>query len=100
MDAKKDSRHVLFVAALTAAAGVFSASAAAMPAPASIDAVGRSSDWLLKHGLGAAPKVVVGRDVNTVPGRASNDAWRASRTGTGMQSVTVESRNIGTLGRA
>jgi hypothetical protein len=100
MDAKKDFRHLLLVATLTTAAGVFSGSTLAMPPLASIDAVGRSSDWMLRHGLGAAPKVVVGRDVNAVSGRASNDAWRASRTGAGMQSITVESRNIRTLGRA
>lgn len=100
MEAKQDFRHVLFAAALAAAAGVFSGSALAMPTPAGTDAFGRSSDWMLRHGLGVTPKVVVGRDVNAVPGRASNDASSAGRAGTGMRSITVESRNTGTLGRA
>jgi hypothetical protein len=39
------------VATLAAATGVFFASSIGMPMPAGIDALGRSGDWMLKHGL-------------------------------------------------
>jgi hypothetical protein len=96
MDAKRVFGHAFVVAALAAAAGMFSGSALAMPTPAGIDAVGRSSDWLVRHGLGVTPRLAAGRDVNGVPGRASNDAWR---TGTAVRSISVQSRNIRTFGR-
>lgn len=99
MDARKDIRHVLFVAALAAAAGVFSANAFAMPAPTSIDAVGRSSDWILRHGLATTPKVDVGRDVNEVSGRASIQAMPAGKAAA-RGSATVEHRDIAIFGRA
>jgi len=99
MNAKRDIRirHALFVATLAVAAGVFSANSFGMPTPLSVDALGRSSDWLLKHDLSRVPSVAVERDVNGVSGRASMQSLPSRKAG--AQSVTIESRDIRTFGR-
>ena len=101
MDTKRDTRirHVLFVATLAIAAGVFSANSFGMPTPAGVDALGRSSDWMLSHGLGTVPKVALGRDVNGTPGRAGPVGQPAGRDAA-VKSVTAEPRSIGIFGRA
>lgn len=100
MNARKDIRSALLVATLATAAGVFSGSSFGMPMPAGIDALGRSSDWMLQHGLAKAPKVVAGRDVNGVFGRASGQALPSETARGAVKAVTIEPRDIATFGRA
>lgn len=101
MNARKDIRSALLVATLATAAGVFSGSSFGMPMPAGIDALGRSSDWMLQHGLAKAPKkVVAGRDVNGVFGRASGQALPSETARGAVKAVTIEPRGIATFGRA
>ncbi len=99
MNARKEIRSVLFGASLALVAGVFSASSFGMPAPAGVDALGRSSGWMASHDLGAVPKVAVGRDVNSVSGRAGARMLPARKAGASTESVTIESRDIRTFGR-
>jgi hypothetical protein len=75
---------------LTVAAGVFSGSSFGMPMPAGIDALGRSIDWMLQHGLAKAPRVVAGRDVNVVFGRASGHALPSGTARGAVKAVTIE----------
>lgn len=100
MDARKDIRNALLVATLAIAAGVFSGSNIGMSMPAGLDAQGRSSDLMLQHGLAKAPKVVAGRDVNGVFGRASGQALRSGTARAAVKAVTIEACGIATFGRA
>ena len=100
MYAKKDIRSALLVAMLAAAIGVFSASSFGMPMPAGIDALGRSGDWIVQHGLAKAPKVVTGRDANGVSGRASGQALQGAIDRGAAKAVTIEPRSIAAFGRA
>jgi len=84
---------------LAVSAGLLSAPGFAMPTPAAVDAVGRSSDWMLIHGLGTTPKIAAGREVNGTQGRASALA-RTARPAGALKSVTVEPRSVGVFGRA
>jgi hypothetical protein len=71
-----------------------------MPMPGGVDALGRSGDWLLQHGMGKAPNVHSGRDVNSVSGRASGQALQGAIDRGAAKAVTIEPRSIAAFGRA
>jgi len=100
MNAKKYIRSALLVATLAVAAGAFSGSSYGMPLPAGVNALGRSGDWMLQHGLAKAPNFIAGRDVNGVLGRASGQGLSSGTARRAVKAVTIEPRGVATFGRA